>query len=292
MGLPGFLALLDGQHSAEEAVTAYYAAKDALEEERRRLFAPLGVPSDYPYPASWVYHRHSRVTDSWWSPLTDEEVAELTLNLDYKRYPEAPRIVLPENSSSPIVPLGEVIRSRRSVRSYNHVPVAFAVLGQLLNLSCGVTASGDLPLRAAPSGGGLYPVETYVVALAVDGLEIGTYHYVPLENALEHIGQICGLEDLRHVIPESLRIAEPAVFLALTAVFPRIQAKYLERGYRFALLEAGHIAQNMSLVATALGLGSVCVGGFYDDDLNALLGVDGVREAAVYGVIAAHPGEP
>ena len=66
----------------------------------------------------------------------------------------------------------------------------------------------------------------------------------------------------------------------------RIKFKYGERGYRFLLLEAGHIAQNLLLAAEADGMGGVAIGGFLDDPLNDLLDLDGVEEAVVYMVLA------
>jgi len=76
--------------------------------------------------------------------------------------------------------------------------------------------------------------------------------------------------------------------LVLSVVFARTQMKYLERGYRFALLEAGHIAQNILLTATALGLSAVCVGGFWDDPFNDLLSFEPTEEAVVYSILLGH----
>ncbi len=73
------------------------------------------------------------------------------------------------------------------------------------------------------------------------------------------------------------------------ARFARVQAKYGERGYRFALLESGHIAQNLLLLAGAAGLASLPAGGFFDDLLNLTLGIDGETEAATYAILAGVP---
>jgi SagB-type dehydrogenase family enzyme len=71
------------------------------------------------------------------------------------------------------------------------------------------------------------------------------------------------------------------VCFVLSAIFQRLRWKYHERTYRYALLEAGHIGQNLYLAATSLGLGACAVGAFLDDDLNRLLGLDGEEEAAL-----------
>ena len=64
----------------------------------------------------------------------------------------------------------------------------------------------------------------------------------------------------------------------------RSRFKYGERGYRFALLEAGHAAQNMLLAATALALAALPLGGFYDRRLDELVGADGLDEATLYAI--------
>ena len=147
-----------------------------------------------------------------------------------------------------------------------------------------MTEVDSLPRRAAPSGGALYPLETYAVALNVTTLSPGIFHYRNLDHALERIGP-AALDDVRAFLPPKLLDDRPAVLLALSAVFARTQMKYLERGYRFALLEAGHIDQNLLLVATALGLSAVPVGGFWDEPFNEFLGLDPDEEAVVYSVL-------
>jgi SagB-type dehydrogenase family enzyme len=69
-----------------------------------------------------------------------------------------------------------------------------------------------------------------------------------------------------------------------TSVFMRSMCKYGARGYRFALLEAGHQAENICLMAVQLGLGSLCIGGFHDTSVNDILGIDGRLHAALYCV--------
>jgi SagB-type dehydrogenase family enzyme len=79
------------------------------------------------------------------------------------------------------------------------------------------------------------------------------------------------------------------VVAIFSAVFERTLKKYGPRGYRYILFEAGHAAQNLCLVAAELGLGSLPLGGFLDSRLNAFLGLDGLAEAALYGVAVGYP---
>jgi SagB-type dehydrogenase family enzyme len=76
-------------------------------------------------------------------------------------------------------------------------------------------------------------------------------------------------------------LGQAPVVLVLAATFQRLRWRYRERAYRYALLEAGHIGQNVYLAAEAAGLGACAVGAFFDDAVNGLLEVDGVGEAAL-----------
>jgi SagB-type dehydrogenase family enzyme len=274
--------------TADDIVRAFDAVKVRLEEERRARFAPFGIAADCLWPCSRLFHQDSSLGPAWRSALTVEEVEAHTRSLDYKRYPGAERTALPH--PPPLsANLEQTIRARRSERDFADQPVTLAELAKLLELGAGITENGAIPRRAAPSGGGLYPVETYALAFGVAGLAPGLYHYFALEHVLEHVRAVSGSDVLTPFLPPGLLEGRPPLMLALSVIFARIQRKYLERGYRFALLEAGHIAQNIVLTATALGLGAVCVGGFWDEPLNDFLGLDPTVEAVVYSVLLGRP---
>jgi SagB-type dehydrogenase family enzyme len=86
--------------------------------------------------------------------------------------------------------------------------------------------------------------------------------------------------------------AGAAAVIVVSAVFWRSRFKYGLRGYRFVLLEAGHVAQNILLAAAALGLAAVPLGGFYDRRVDELLGVNGVDESALYLLCVGLPEQP
>ncbi|PWH17291.1 MAG: dehydrogenase [Ardenticatenia bacterium] len=199
----------------------------------------------------------------------------------YKTYPDVPRITLPTPLEEEGGHLMAVMRARRSQRNYRDEPISLVELGQLLFAAQGITyPPGEL--RAAPSAGALYPIELYVLAHRVTDLERGAYHYAVQTHTLERIRA----GDLRDAVSAAALgqgfIGEANVSFILSAIFQRTRWKYRERTYRYVLLEAGHIAQNLCLAATALGLGACPVGAFFDDDLNALLELDGHNEAALY----------
>ena len=220
--------------------------------------------------------------------MTVEETERHTQTLDYASFPGRPRIDLPK-ASNPSALLSDVLRTRRSRRDYDDRSLPLASAATLLQLSCGVTAYESPPRRAAPSGGALYPVETYLLTLNVSGLDAGVFHYSPLAHTLTHLRSLQGTEDLASFLPPALIESPIPLVVVLTTRFARTAKKYVERGYRFALLEAGHIGQNLSLVAESLGLGSTCLGGFWDDPANELLGLDPDDEAAIYMVMVGNP---
>lgn len=273
--------------TAERLSRALQAQKRRIEAERRALFEPLGVSTECHWPASRVFHEHSVLGPAWAPILSDAEVEAFTLDLDYKRYPEAPRVALPRPGLL-TASLESVIRARQTEREFSDRPISIDELAKLLELSAGVTNNQAVPRRAAPSPGALYPVETYPLVFSVPGLSPGVYHYATLDHELELVRPLADAEAAKRFLPTDFFAARPPVILALTAVFPRVQMKYLERGYRFALLEAGHIAQNLLLAATAMGLAAAPVGGFWDDPFNELLGLSPATEAVLYAVILGH----
>jgi SagB-type dehydrogenase family enzyme len=189
----------------------------------------------------------------------------------------------------PDVALADALNARRSRRSFGPGHVTLLDLATVLHAGYGVTqpASSDdpQPLRAVPSGGALYPLEVYAMLARVQGVEPGLYHFDPLRHVLEaRTPGPSPVEALKEasIYPEI--VAGCAATLLLTGVFWRSRFKYGLRGYRFALLEAGHVAQSVLLTCAALSLAAVPLGGFYDRPVDELLGADGVNESVVYAV--------
>lgn len=208
----------------------------------------------------------------------------------HKFYPDAPKTKLPEPERAGGMPVWEAIGRRRSVRDFGRIPLSVAALSQLLWASQGVTkVMGEYALRSAPSAGALFPVETYLSIQMVEGVEPGIYHY----DVREHELDLLRAGDFRAAVAEAALdqgfLAEAAVVFAWTAVFARSKWKYKERAYRYVYLDAGHIAQNVALAAVALGLGSCQIAALYDDEINAVLGVDGKEESIVYMTALGRP---
>jgi SagB-type dehydrogenase family enzyme len=211
----------------------------------------------------------------------------------YKGYPGAPRVGLPVPALDGGGSAAATIDARRSTRSYRDQPLTLPELSRVLYLTSGISADrwGNAR-RTAPSSGALYPIEVYAVVHRVEGVEPGVYHYAYREHALE---QIRAGDFRQHVVDQGIGqefLGQCGVVLFLTMIMQRMRPKYQDRSYRYGLLEAGHIGENGYLAATSIGLGACGIGAFMDDQMNAMLGVDGVEEAAVYMLAVGHPAAP
>ncbi|NQE46342.1 hypothetical protein C5S31_10010 [ANME-1 cluster archaeon GoMg2] len=199
----------------------------------------------------------------------------------YKWYPTAPKVQLEPPEEERGAPLWEIMRRRRSVRHFTDETVKKSELSQLLWAAQGIT-NPESGFRTAPSAGALYPLETYLVVNSIEQIDPGVYHYAIDGHELE---QLRAGDFRSHVAQSALdqeMVYHASVVFVWTAIFARSKWKYKQRAYRYIYLDAGHIAQNVALAAVALNLGSCQVGALYDDEVNALLGIDGTEESVVY----------
>jgi SagB-type dehydrogenase family enzyme len=188
--------------------------------------------------------------------------------------------------------LERTIAARRSVRKFSGEPLTLEELARLLHFTYGRTdALGRF--RAVASGGALFPLELYVAALRIEGLEPGLYHYGSATSSLNVVAPGDPLPALKRVLAwEGVDIENAALALIVTAVFRRNTVKYADRGYRLILLEAGEAGQNLCLLAADMKLGACLLGGFLDDELSDVLGLDGVDEAPLLPVLLGRPAPP
>ncbi len=199
----------------------------------------------------------------------------------YKTYPQTKQVGLPDPHGYRGLTVEEAIQQRRSRRDYADGALPLEGFSQLLYAAGGITDSGR-EFRAAPSAGALYPIETYAVVHNVAELQPGLYHYAVARHALERLRTGNLRTDLVVAGLGQEMLGQAQVCFVLSAIFQRTRWRYRERAYRYVLLEAGHIGQNLYLAATSQGLGACAVGAFLDDNLNELLGLDGEEEAVLY----------
>lgn len=213
-----------------------------------------------------------------------KDIPQSWIKIHFKTYPRLDRISL-DNIGIPTSKLSEIIRKRRSIRQFSSLPLSKNKLAYLLYLSSGLISLGstsDESRRPYPSAGARYPLEIYPIVLNCKGIKNGLYHYNVKENSLELLLK----EDLTDWVIKTTGgekwIASTAVIFIISGVLDRTRIKYGERGYRYALIEAGHVGQNICLLATELNLGSCALGGYIDSEVEKLLDVGIQKESVLY----------
>jgi SagB-type dehydrogenase family enzyme len=208
----------------------------------------------------------------------------------YKTYPKSKMIRLTSDFSGQASFFSDLLKSRRSVRSFSQKPVGLTDLAFLLWASTGIQRKENAyEFRTVPSAGALYPIETYILANSVADLKKGIYHYNIEAHALEELSTTdLGEKMARAALDQNMCARAPVVFI-WTAVFQRSKWKYAERAYRYVYLDAGHVAQNLALSAVSIGMGTCQIGAFYDDEINEILGVDGEEESSIYLSVVGYP---
>lgn len=211
--------------------------------------------------------------------------------MPYKEYPHVPQFKLP----NPVVVNGpgiwKVILRRRSIRDYDsNFVLDLEGLSQIIWASCGISSVRDgYTFRTWPSAGALYPIETYLYVNNVEGLQKGIYHYNVKNHSLELIFSADYGRSLTTACLGQGMVRNSAVSFIWTAIFDRCRIKYGERAYRYIFMEVGHICQNLYLACTALNLACCAIGAFLDDEVNSIIGVDGVTESAIYIATVGYP---
>lgn len=205
----------------------------------------------------------------------------------YNVFPSCPRIDLPEPSLA-IGDLASAMGNRKSIRDFTG-SLNLVELSSLLHHSLRVnrySSSNSAPhvklaFRPYPSPGGLYPTEFYVFLNQVDGIAPCIAHYDARNHCLRSLKPQSGNAFASAEVQSGEAGIQAPIVIVMTSVPQRATAKYGSRGYRMALLEAGHASQNLCLAAQGLGLGSTVYGAYYDDELAALLDIDSVTETVV-----------
>lgn len=209
-----------------------------------------------------------------------------------------PPAELPADPSAPIIPLpdprafacppadfGALVALRRTVRAYRPQPLSLDEFSFLLWCSQGVERFADdgRTVRTVPSAGGRHAFETFLLVNNVSTLKPGIYRFIASSHQLslvstdaDHIDNL--IDSFRNI---NLAKLSAAVFI-WAAIAPRMTWKFGERGFRYLLLDAGHVCQNLYLAAETITCGACAIGAFNDADMNATLGLDGIDQFVVY----------
>jgi len=212
-----------------------------------------------------------------------KKMPEQWVKVHFKTYPRLQRIYF--RSSKKTSYLSKIFRERFSARNFSEKPISKEKLFYLIHESAGLIRLGkslNNSRRSYPSAGARYPLELYLILLKCDGLEKGLYHYNVKENCLELLLK----KDLKKwfvkVTGNQKWVGKAAAIVVITGVLDRTRIKYGERGYRYVLIETGHLGQNIALLAAELGLGSCALGGFIDSEVNTLLDINLQKEFVLY----------
>jgi SagB-type dehydrogenase family enzyme len=214
-----------------------------------------------------------------------------------KPYTDRPKIPLPASFPASTRSFDDVLLRRASARGFGTGEVPFASLVKALVLAYGVTRTNEdndypRPFRGVPSGGALYPLEVYLHAARVDGLAPGLYHLDPEDRSLDVLRLGDAGDEIAPFMVQADLFRQAAATVLVTAVFVRSVFKYGDRGNRFILLEAGHLAQNILLTWEETGLAGVSIGGYLDRQADRWLRLDGLNESVIYMLHAGPPAPP
>ena len=261
-------------------------------ELARHLMPPVRADA-----ASWeLFHENSKAGRHDDYPpveVINQRMERMVQSLDFDQYPAVP---LPASGEPAAMPLAEAIAARTSGRSMQPERLSLGQIATLLHHAYGVTRDNygtrfPRPFRSVPSGGALYPLELFLHTSRVKDLDPGIYHYNPLRNELRSIRYGDESRQISEALVQRNYAIDASAMIFVTAVFERSIFKYGDRGYRFVLIEAGHVGQNLALTATALGLACLTIGGYSDRAIDTLLGLDGLWHGTVYMAAIGAPGE-
>ncbi|GAA3459796.1 SagB family peptide dehydrogenase [Saccharothrix longispora] len=209
--------------------------------------------------------------------------------------PAVPLPPLPEAPDWAGRGLLDVLLARRTTREFGDAPVTAARLGELLAVLGGpsptrsrIGRTGTV-FKTSPSGGGRHPVELYLHARGVVGLDDGWHHYDGLAHALEPIGVCWGPAEMAAAAGDQDWVGGAPVVIAYTGLLERTRWRYdTSRAYRVVQMDVGHLSQTAYLVASALGFGIGFTAALRDELLEQALGCDAYHEV-VLGMSALGP---
>jgi len=194
------------------------------------------------------------------------------------------KIKLPEPELRGNVSVEEAIHRRRSVRSFADTPLSLGQVSQLLWAAGGKTVDGVTgPTRAYPSAGAVYPLEIYLVAGDVTGLDAGIYRYSWDDSSLVLVKKGDVRDELMGATLGQRMVARAPVTIVVTMFSDKIMGAYGKRGLeRYVSMDAGHLGQNVHLQAEGMRLGTVMVGAFNDREVAKVLGIKTGKETPIY----------
>jgi SagB-type dehydrogenase family enzyme len=225
-----------------------------------------------------ISHEYRSAFDIHFLPMVQQLMSDAPL-----QYPDLPVVELP-SAPMPTMSLADAIASRTSGRAYGADAIKLETLGALLALTNRVRTSDEFDgtrsySRTVPNSGNLGSIEVFPIALRIEALDEGVYHYDSVRHRLRRLQKRNLRQWLEEDVLYQVEFLDAAAVLVLTCAFGRLRAKYGPRGFRLGYLDAGHVSENVYLAATALGLAVCATAGFVDEAIDSLLGIDGLDTA-------------
>lgn len=249
--------------------------------KQKSLIKNLLIPS---LTISQLFHKKTSFNDLSKDNLPYEKWPTSWKTIHYKEYPRFEAVKLNDKKFVISKSFTSILRKRRSRRNFEGL-IIFQKLQNLIMLSASINSYNDnnLQLRHWPSAGARYPLEMYILNSKVDGLKkCFSFHYNVKRNTLERLFPIKNPSKFFFDITGQDWSKKASCIIAISSVFDRNKIKYDDRGYRYSLIDCGHLSQNILLTATALDLKACSIGGFSDTKINKYLDLNEVQEAIIY----------
>jgi SagB-type dehydrogenase family enzyme len=290
--------------SVQEATLAVVALADLLELRQNLSVAPTALASQtqtsYPEIADGellsYLHQASSIAELP-DPPTLKEIVTAQPNQttpaqsDKYNFPfclKVPMATAAIEWGEHLAELEETLLKRRSTRSYSGDSLKLEELQALLNFTYQPQDYFEQGLDRHPDYFDLSLIETFIAVSAVEGLEEGCYYYAPKAQELRQIRFKNFRQELHMLCLGQNLGRDAAVVLFHTADLKKAVAQYGERVYRYLHMDSGHLGQRLNLAAIHLGLGVSGIGGFFDDEVNELLGIP-TDEAVLYITTLGRP---
>ncbi len=207
------------------------------------------------------------------------------IELEYDKTKRIIDLPAPGDIKVDAIDLRVAIERRRSVRAYSEEPLTLEELSWLLWATQGVKEVTDRPatMRTVPSSGARHPLETYLLVNLVEGLRPVLYRYLAIEHKLVELNLEKGLsEKITEACYGKQFVKTSAATFIWTLVPYRTIWRYGAGGCRDLLIEPGHVCQNLYLAAEAIGSGVCAITAFKDEEINSILGIDGMEQLVIY----------
>lgn len=234
-----------------------------------------------------LYYENSKLTEFSNIPIPNEQVIEISksfapsLTIEGKRFQLTPR-------SETDVDMYQMMKARASRPTASLSEMSFEELSDLLYYAYGSkqtsTGKSAMTKRNAPSAGGLYPIELFFFAQEVEQIPNGLYYFDSPKNEIVLFDDQVDYERVAACYVSDDPIIHKNLVFFFCPIFNKSIFKYHNRGFRFVFMEAGHIAQNILLLATGLQRQALPVCGYFEYKIDELLRLDGHDFSCVYTV--------